>query len=53
MRESWHALTIELGTSDVETASHLLHEAGCNGIVEEPAPEGFPARLTAYFSAAL
>ena len=51
MRESWHAVTIRIKAEDVEIASHLLHEAGCNGIVEEPANGDAPALITAYFNA--
>lgn len=52
MRESWHAATIEAGAAEAEILSHLLHQAGCNGIVEEVPPAANRLRLTAYFSAA-
>ena len=51
MREFWHAAKIELERDGVDLASHLLFEAGCNGIVEEAQPAGEVAVLTAYFSA--
>lgn len=45
MKESWHAVTIKIAGEDIETASHLFHEAGCNGVLED---DGL---VRAYFSA--
>mgnify|MGYP000882051256 CR=1 FL=1 len=50
MRDSWHAAKIEVDAGEVELLSHLLHEAGCNGIVEDLSG-GARATVTAYFDA--
>ncbi|MFH0800696.1 MAG: 50S ribosomal protein L11 methyltransferase [Pseudomonadota bacterium] len=50
-KESWHAASIEPGIEEAGLASHLLHELGCNGIVEEASASPGRVRLVAYFSA--
>ncbi|HPM41291.1 MAG TPA: 50S ribosomal protein L11 methyltransferase [bacterium] len=50
MKDSWHEARIEVDAGEVELLSHLLHELGCNGVVEEPSV-GARATVKAYFDA--
>lgn len=50
--ESWHAVTLEIASEDEGIISHLLHEARCNGVLEEAASSPNRVRLIAYFDAA-
>lgn len=51
MKESWHSVTIEVAREDAETASHIFHEAGCNGVLEDELANPDFVRLCAYFRA--
>lgn len=52
MGQGWHAVNLKVPRDDVEMAAHLLHELGCNGVVEEEAPDAVRVHLIAYFDAA-
>lgn len=51
MKEIWHSVTIEIAREDSGTASHLFHEAGCNGVWEDELKGQNRVRLCAYFRA--
>lgn len=51
MRESWHVVKMKLEDSELGLACHFLHEAGCNGILEEEILNTKSISISAYFRA--